>query len=98
MVVHSERKHSELVEETNRIGADFLKIESEAALTFLQIAETSTSPENRARNYANALLGYRTLLRYLPRVVLTPAETFEMQQKLKNLKVRLEQGGCSLNI
>ena len=94
MAFYSEKKHSELIEETNRIGSDFLKIEAEAALTFVQVAETSTSPENRARNYANALLGYRTLLRYLPRVVLTPKEAFEIREKLEKLKVQLEQGGC----
>ena len=96
MAFYSEKKHSELIEETNRIGGDFLKIEAEAALTFVQVAETSVSPESRARNYANALLGYRTLLRYLPRVALTPRETFEIRRKLEKLKVQLEQGGCSV--
>ena len=96
MAIYSEKKHSELIEETNRIGGDFLKIEAEAALTFVQVAETSVSPESRARNYANALLGYRTLLRYLPRVVLTQKEASEIQEKLEKLKVQLEQGGCSV--
>ena len=95
MIVYSGKKHAELIEETNRIGVDFLKIEAEAALTFVRVAETSTLPENRARNYANALLGYRTLLHYLPRVVLTAGENSEIRAKLERLKLQLEQGGCS---
>ena len=95
MLVHFEKTHAELMEQTNRIGVDFLKVEVEAVLTFIRVAETSTSPVTRARNYGNALIGYRTLLHYLPRIVLTKGEMSEFRQKLEDLKLRLEEAGYS---
>lgn len=93
--MHSEKKHTELMEQTNRIGIDFLKVEAEMCLTFIRVADTSTSTKIRARNYGNALIGYRTLLHYLPRVLLTKRETSDFRRKVRNLKVLLEQGGYS---
>jgi hypothetical protein len=96
MSVHSEKTHPELIEETNRVGVDFLRIEAEAALTFLQVAETTGSDATRDRNYHNASEGYRTLLQFLPRVVLDPKDAVEIRMKLEYLKLHLELGGYSL--
>lgn len=93
MVVHTEIKHTELMEQTNRIGIDFLKVEVEACLTFIRVANTSNSSSIRARNYGNAVIGYRTLLHYLPRVVLTKRENLDFRRKLDDVKLQLQQGG-----
>lgn len=62
------------MEQKNCIGIEFLKVEFETSLTFIRVAKTSISSEIRARNCSNAVIGYRTLLHYLPRVVLTKGE------------------------
>lgn len=87
------QKHAELMEHTNEIGVDFLRTDIEAALTFLQVAETSSSPETRVRNYGKALEGYRTVLHFLPRVVPTAEQLEEMHLKLDQIRQQLEQAG-----
>jgi hypothetical protein len=86
-------EQSELIERTNRAGVEFLFTDVEMAFTFLRVGETSTSRETRDRNLANALQGYRAVLHFLPRVVLSPVQEIDLQEKLHNLKSRLEQAG-----
>jgi hypothetical protein len=88
-------EQSELIERTNRAGVEFLFTDMEMAFTFLQVGETSTSRETRDRNLANALQGYRAVLHFLPRVVMSAVEMVDLQEKLQNLKSRLEQAGIS---
>jgi hypothetical protein len=86
-------RHSELMEQTNHIGVDFLLTELRMALTFLGIAESSDSPDSRSRNYDKALEGYRTFLHFLSRVAPTLEEISELQRIQKEVKQRLEQAG-----
>ena len=85
------------MDRTNSVGVDFLRTDIEAALTFIQVAETSGLPETRARNYCNALEGYRAVLHFLPRVVPTADELASMREKLERIRVKLEKAGFSLS-
>ena len=85
----------DLIERTNRAGVDFLFTDIEMAFTFLHVGETSTSPETRDRNFGKSLQGYRTVLHFLSRVVLSPVQRTDLEEKLRNLKNRLEKAGVS---
>lgn len=86
-------KHAELMDQTNSAGIGFLRTDIEAALTFIQVAETSSSPETRVRNFGKAMEGYRTVLHFLPRVVPSPEELADMHHKLDQIRLHLEQAG-----
>lgn len=88
-------KHAELIDRTNSVGVEFLRTDIEAALTFLQVAESSNSPETRTRNFGKALRGYTTVLHFLPRVIPTDEELSDMRNKLEEIKVRLLSAGFS---
>jgi hypothetical protein len=87
--------HRELIERTNRAGVDFLFTDIEMALTFLHVGETSTSRETRNRNFGKALQGYRTVVHFLSRLVISPDQRIDLEQKLHDLKSRLERAGIS---
>lgn len=91
-------KSLQLIENSNRIGVDFLRADLDTGLTFLKIACTTTYPDGRARNFAKALLAYRTVLRFLPRVTPSPDEQLEIRAKLEELRLRLEGAGYSCEI
>jgi hypothetical protein len=95
MLANWHEKHSELMERANTVGIDFLRTEIHTAETFIQVAETSNSPETRVRNFGKALKGYRAVLQFLPRVVPPPDERTEIGQKLETLKHRLDEAGYS---
>jgi hypothetical protein len=95
MFASQHEKHSELMERANTVGIDFLRTEIHTAETFIQVAETSSSPETRARNFGLALKGYRAVLHFLPRLVPTPDERIEIDQNLDKLKQRLGEAGYS---
>lgn len=91
------QKQAELMDRTNSIGIDFLRTDIETALTFILVAETSSSLESRERNYGKALEGYRTVLRFLPRVMPSPEELASMHNKLEQIRVKLEKAGVALD-
>jgi hypothetical protein len=95
MSANQNEKHSDLMERANTVGIDFLKTEIQTAFTFIQVAETSSSPETRARNFGLALEGYRAVLHFLPRLVPTPDERTEIDQNMVKLKRRLGEAGYS---
>jgi hypothetical protein len=84
---------SRLREESNKVGAEFLVVELDTALTFLDVAETTTSEESRARNRKNAELAYKTALRLMPRLMLVADQRVAVNQRLTQLKSRLEKLG-----
>ena len=86
-------RHSELREQTNHIGVEFLLTELKMASTFLGIAESSDSPDARSRNYDKALEGYRSYLHFLSRVAPKMEEISELERIQKEVKQRLEQAG-----
>jgi hypothetical protein len=83
MSANQNEKHSDLMERANTVGIDFLKTEIQTAFTFIQAAETSSSPETRA------------VLHFLPRLVPTPDERTEIDQNMVKLKRRLGEAGYS---
>jgi hypothetical protein len=95
MFASQHEKHSELMERANSAGIDFVRTEMYTAQTFIQVAETSNSPESRARNFSLALKAYRAILHFLPRVIPSSDERIEIGQKLQNLKHQLDEAGYS---
>ena len=90
-----DRKISSLIEQSNRIGIEFLL---NTGLTFLQIAHVTTSAAGRVRNFEKALEVYRTVERLLPRVVPAPDEQLKLQTMLGELRSRLLEAGYSCEI
>lgn len=89
-MVHS---HSKLMDETNRVGVQYLLVEVQTGLTFLSVADTTERRENRARNLQNALKVYQTVQRLLPQVVPLPSERMELDSRMEELKLRLSKAG-----
>ena len=85
-----------LHEESNKIGAEFLMTELETAFTFLAVAETTVSAETRERNRKNAYEAYKTAARMQTRIIMEPRRKDVFQQKIKDLKRRLEGLGYEL--
>lgn len=88
-------KTSNLIEQSNRIGVEFLLADLNTGLTFLQVAQVTSFPAGRARNFDKALEVYRTVTRLLPRVVPLPEEQMKIQSMLEDLKNQLEDAGYS---
>jgi len=79
----------QVVEESNRVGVQFLLADLTAALTFLDVADATGSWDTRNRNLQNARSAYETVLRLLPRVFPSVEERSALQAKLDQLKKRL---------
>jgi hypothetical protein len=95
MLSRIDYKSSQLIERTNRIGVQFLFADLDLGLTFLGIALSTGSPAFRSRSLDRAGEVYRTVTRLLPRVVPTPAERVDLQNKLSELRNRLQAAGYS---
>ena len=93
-----DRKISSLIEQSNRIGIEFLLADLNTGLTFLQIAHVTTSAAGRVRNFEKALEVYRTVERLLPRVVPAADEQLKIQTMLGELRSRLLDAGYSCEI
>ena len=78
-----------------RSGAEFILADLERAFTFLDIARTSGVADTACRNQENARKAYDVILRFLPRsmAALSVAERQEVQDKLADLKSRLQELG-----
>lgn len=92
---HLDKRSSELIAQTNRIGVDFLFTELKAGLTFLQLALATTPSDERSRQFDKAFKVYCTVIRLLPKVILTSQEASEIQVKLGDLRRQLEDAGYS---
>jgi hypothetical protein len=78
---------------TNRLGVDFLFTECDLAVTFLNVADNTAIPETVLRNRGNARKAYDTILRYMPKLVLSATETQSIERKLSSIRTRLEAAG-----
>ena len=87
------RTRTKLGERANRIGADFLRIDSEIALTFSDIALHASDPQRRSRTTASARRAYETILRLRKDIELSHAEGDKLDANLKRLKTELEDLG-----
>jgi len=74
----------------NRIGADFLRIDSEIALTYSGIASQTSDPKKRGRMAAAARKAYDTILRLREGIELSHAQGDKLDANLRRLKSDLE--------
>jgi hypothetical protein len=73
-------------------GDPLLMSESDLAMTFLDVAETSESKETRHRNHGNARTAYDSILRLMENAMPDAAQRGELNTKLALLKERLQAG------
>lgn len=74
-------------------GVEFLIVELDTALTFLDVAAVSSIKETVERNHRNALTAYQTVLRHLPNVQPDAAQQEVIGEKMSRLEARLRQAG-----
>lgn len=72
---------------------DFLRSEIDTGLTLAKIALDADRHDRRNRNRLNARKAYDTVLRFMPRVNLSPEETSEMKIRVEHLKAELVRLG-----
>lgn len=72
---------------------DFLRLEIDTGLTLAKIALDANRRDRRNRNRLNARKAYDTVLRFMPRVSLTPEEVSEMKIRVEHLKAELVRLG-----
>ena len=82
-------------ERTNRIGAEFLQIDSEIALTFCGIALTATNNEKRSSASHTARKAYDTIMRLRKGLNLTDAQRGKLDTNLQRVKSELQSLGQS---
>ena len=81
------------ISNSDRLGLEYLISDMDLALTFLQIAATSSDRETRERNRKNARKAYETVLHFLPRLDPTAEERQTIEEKLAALRTRLQALG-----
>jgi len=79
----------EIMDQSNRIGIDFLLADMAAAMTFLDLADTTQSQETRNRNHKNACLAFETVSRLMPRVFPSAEERRALDERFTRLTKRL---------
>jgi hypothetical protein len=77
----------------NRASAEFLKIDVDTALTFLQIASQTGDEVRRQRNLEAARRAYDTVVRLMERVTLSEQESQTLTVRLERLRTQLERTG-----
>lgn len=77
------------MEESHRVGVQFLLTDVAAALTFLDLAEGTRVEETRNRNRQSALSAYETITGFLQKVSPSPEEKSTLDVKLEELRDRL---------
>jgi hypothetical protein len=80
----------QVLEESNRIGIEFLRTELVAGHTFLDIANATDIDATRERTRENARRAYELVVRMMVRLNLSLADQAELQAKLNDLKRRLD--------
>ena len=81
---------STIRKETNRNGADFLRIDSQVGLTFSGLALAANDEEERRRRTGVARRAHDTIMRLRRNVELTDTETTELDRNLLRLKSELQ--------
>ena len=74
-------------------GVQFLLVDLDTALTFMDIAETTGNEETRQRNFENARYAYDSILRLMQKVTLDDAQNEAIRKKLTLVRTRLEAVG-----
>jgi len=79
--------------QTNKVGAQFLRIDSEIALTFSGIALGERDEGGRKKTAKTARRAYDAIMRLRKNLVLTDAERNELDANLQRLKSELQSLG-----
>jgi hypothetical protein len=87
---------SERFPELNQTGVEFLLLDLDLALTFLDVSETSHVEETTRRNHLNARKAYDAVSHLLKTVTLDEGQRQMMDAKLSLLKKRLQAVGQQL--
>ena len=77
----------------NRAGADFMKIDLETALTFLNIARQTQDEKRKTRNRVAARHAYETVKKLATKVTLKEEDMRVITQSLSRLRSELEAMG-----
>jgi hypothetical protein len=77
-------------------GVDFLIVDLDTALTFMDVADTTTIDETARRNHKNARKAYDTVLRLLRDLRPTRDQRKIIEDKLMLLRARLEAAGYQM--
>jgi len=80
---------AQLLEQSHRIGVQFLLADLAAALTFLDVAEVTELEESRTRNRQKARYVYDTVIRLMPKVATSNEERAALEDRVAELKRRL---------
>ena len=88
---------AKLLEQSHRIGVQFLLADLATALTFLDVSEVTGLEESRLRNLQNARHVYDTVIRLMPKVAPSHGERAVLEDRLAELKRRLIATGESID-
>jgi len=80
-------------ERMTRASIEFLKIDIQTALTFLEIARQTDNEERKRRNIQSAGKAYDTVLRFVDRVQLGTDDLQTINTGLERLRSELEEFG-----
>ena len=87
------RPTAQLLEESHRIGVQFLLADLTTAFTFLDVSEVTEIEESRKRNLEKARYVYDTVMRLMPKVEPSNEERAELEDNLAELRRRLVATG-----
>jgi hypothetical protein len=79
-----------LAQKTNTVGASFLRIDSEAALTFASLALSAPGADKRVKMIQAARKAYDSITHLRKHIYLTDLEDARLQANLKRLKNELK--------
>lgn len=78
---------------TNKVGAQFLQIDSEIALTFSSLAMGAGEEGKRKRTAQTALKAHQTIMHLRKGIKLTDAQKDKLDANLQRLKIDLQRLG-----
>ena len=84
---------AQLLEDSHRIGVQFLLADLATALTFLDVSQVTELEESRKRNLERARYVYDTVMRLMPKVAPSTEERALLDDKLAELRRRLVATG-----
>lgn len=94
--MHDKKSAGENLSDSTQLGVDLLISDAKTALTFLDLAETTSDSDNRSRRIAEAHHAYRTILAFLPRLQPSAEELQILTNDLQRLAERLNAAGVSV--
>jgi hypothetical protein len=77
-------------ERMNRASVEFLKIDLQTALTFVQIARQTNDNLGKKRNYLAARKAYETVVRLIRKIELSAEDLRFIKQRLEQVQSELE--------